>query len=571
MTAIFKFKQSIANQLSRLTQCPSNEILKLMRPSIPSKGGNVSISLPKLNFRLNEQSSVEPKDILNKFEPDEYIQNVNFEDNSLIFTFQETGFTKRVLQQVYKDQDTYGWSHVPKPSNEHNTVLIDYSSPNIAKPFHAGHLRSTILGNFVKQIHEALGYRVIGINYLGDWGKQYGLLAVGFERYGEESKLISDPIQHLYQVYVQINADAETNEEINKQANNYFKRMEEGDPTALKQWERFRNISIQSLSAMYKRLNVKFDVYSGESQVNSYIPKVHDILKKQQLLVTTKQNTVAVNLEKHKLGTCVIQREDGTSLYMTRDLASICMRKDKYSFQKAIYVVGSEQAYYFKQLFQIYKMMMPDSLVDLQHIPFGRIKGMSTRKGTVVFLQDILDTVKERILEYMKKNEGKSQIGNLDQVADQLGTSAIMVQDMKSKREKDYKFSLDRMTDPKGDTGVYLQYTHARAYGIEQKSGIDIDPNCDFSLLKEKEALNLVQSISQFPEMVELAFSTLEPCTIVNYLFKLSNATNAASNHLRVKGTDRDIARARMLLFWSARITLKNGLHLLGIQAINRM
>ncbi|KAI7904024.1 putative arginyl-tRNA synthetase [Cokeromyces recurvatus] len=568
MTAVFKFKQSIANQLSKLTSCPSKDILTLMRPSIPTKGGNMSISLPKLNFTMNAQPNIEAKDILNKFELDEYIQRVTFENNSLFFKFRETEFAKQVLQQVYQDQETYGWAHIPKPVE--STVLVDYSSPNIAKPFHAGHLRSTIIGNFIKQIHEALGYQVIGINYLGDWGKQYGLLAIGFERYGDESKLLSDPIHHLYEIYVKINAEAEADQEINKQANNYFKRMEEGDPVTLKQWERFRNISIQSLSAMYERLNVKFDVYSGESQVNSYIPKVIDMIKEHPLSSNTPENALVIDLEKYNLGTAVIQRADGTSLYATRDLASLLMRKNTYPFQKAIYVVGSEQAHYFKQLFQIAELIMSPSF-NLQHIQFGRIKGMSTRKGTVVFLEDILDTVKERILEYMKKDEGKSQLTHLDKIADQLGTSAILIQDMKSKREKDYKFSLDRMTDPRGDTGVYLQYAHARAYGIEQKSGIEINPDCDFSLLKEKEAMNLIQSISQFPEIVEFAFSSLEPSTIVNYLFKLSNATNAANNSLRVKDMDIDIARARMLLFWSARITLKNGLHLLGIKAIDRM
>lgn len=277
-----------------------------------------------------------------------------------------------------------------------------------------------------------------------------------------------------------------------------------------------------------------------------------------------------MDLEKYNLDKAVIKRADGTSLYMTRDLASVLMRQHEYPFQKAVYVVGSEQAAYFKQMFQISKLMTDPSL-NLQHVGFGRIKGMSTRKGTVVFLQDILDTAKERILEYMYKNEEKSQIKDIDTIADQLGMSAILIQDMKSKRSKDYEFSWDRMTDARGDTGVFLQYAHARVCGIERKYLIDISPNVDFSILNEKEAIDLVQSISQFPEIVENAFSSLEPSTIVNYLFKLSHQISAASQSLRVKDMDQDISEARILLFTCARITLRNGLYLLGIKPIKEM
>lgn len=397
-----------------------------------------------------------------------------------------------------------------------------------------------------------------------------GLLAIGFQKYGDESKLASDPIHHLYEVYVKINADAKEDTMIDRQANEYFKKMEEGDPAALNQWSRFRDMSIKSYASIYDRLNVKFDVYSGESQVNPYISRAHDILNDKHLLTRTKDGAYAVDLEPYNLDTAVIQRADGTSLYMTRDLASVLMRRELYPFQKAIYVVGSEQAAYFKQMFQISKLMTDTSL-NLQHVGFGRIKGMSTRKGTVVFLQDILDTAKERILEYMNNDQEKSQMKDRDAIADQLGMSAILIQDMKSKRGKDYEFSWDRMTDAKGDTGVFLQYAHAKACGIERKSGVEISPNVDFTILKEKEAMDLVQSIAQFPETVETAFASLEPSTLVNYLFKLSHATSAASKFLRVKDMEHDVSKARMLLFWSARITLRNGLYLLGIKPIKQM
>lgn len=397
-------------------------------------------------------------------------------------------------------------------------------------------------------------------------------MAVGFKKYGDRKQLELDPIHHLYQVYVQINADAKLDKDIDRQANEYFKQMEEGDSTALEQWKLFRDMSIKSYASIYNRLNIKFDVYSGESQVNDYIPKALNLLESKNLLQKSKDGALIVDLEKYKLDNVTVQRGDGTSLYVTRDIASIIMRKEKYQFNKAIYAVGSEQSNYFKQLFKVSNLLsLTHDVTDLQHIEFGRIKGMSTRNGTVVFLQDILDLAKEKILDYMNKDEQKRKMKDIETIADQLGISAILIQDMKSKRGKDYEFSWDRMTDSKGDTGVFLQYAHARACGIERKSGVSISPNVDFSILKEKEAIDLIQSISQFPEIVENSFHTLEPCTIVNYLFKLSHATSTATRFLRVKDMDQDISEARMLLFWSARITLRNGLYLLGIKPIKEM
>ncbi|KAI8054950.1 uncharacterized protein B0P05DRAFT_560869 [Gilbertella persicaria] len=557
-TALVRFKKAIAHQLSKHTLWSSEEIMSFMRPHKHLKEGHIAIALPKLNTT---------QDIVSQFQTDDYIEEIQAHHSKLVFRFHQVEFIKQVLHQVYQDKSDYGWAHQPK---QHQTVVIDYSSPNIAKPFHAGHLRSTILGHFAARIHQAFGYQVIGINYLGDWGKQYGLLAVGFDKYGDEEQLALDPIHHLYQVYVKINAEAKENPDIDRQANAYFKRMEEGDPESIKQWQQFRDMSIASYKEIYRRLGIKFDVYSGESQVNPFIAQAHQLLQQNQLLTQTTDGAWTVDLEPYQLGKVIVQRADGTSLYVTRDLASILMRQQTYGFQKALYVVGSEQAKYFSQLFKTANLMSPLPM-DLQHIEFGRIQGMSTRQGTAVFLQDILDTAKAKIMEYMQNDEKKSQIKDLETIADQLGISAILIQDMKSKRAKDYKFSWDRMTDARGDTGVFLQYAHAKACGIERKSNVVVTSDVDYALLKEKEAVELVYSIAQFPEMVESALATLEPCTIVNYLFKLSHATSLASRSLRVKDMNPEIAKVRMLLFWSARMTLSNGLHLLGIKPIQHM
>lgn len=352
--------------------------------------------------------------------------------------------------------------------------MIDYSSPNIAKPFHAGHLRSTILGNFIKRIHDACGYETIGINYLGDWGKQYGLLAIGFNIFGDEVELKKDPIHHLYQVYVKVNQLAKEDPEIDIQANAYFKKMEQGDKEALSQWKKFRELSIDSYKHIYKRLNINFDVYSGESQTEPYIPYVYDMLKKYNLITISKDGAWTIDLEEFKLGKVIIKRADGTSLYMTRDLASLVLRRKMFGqVKKSVYVVGSEQELYLKQLFKISELIHQHDDAwpkELYHANFGRVLGMSTRKGTVVFLQDILDTAKECMIENIKEgNQSKlmdlEQDNTLDSTAENLGSSSVIIQDMLAKRTKNYEFSWDRMTASKGYTGVFLQYTHARMCG----------------------------------------------------------------------------------------------------------
>lgn len=352
--------------------------------------------------------------------------------------------------------------------------MIDYSSPNIAKPFHAGHLRSTILGNFIKRIHDACGYKTVGINYLGDWGKQYGLLAIGFNLFGDEMELQRDPIHHLYQVYVKINSLAKEDSEINTQANAYFKKMEQGDKEALSQWKRFRDLSIDSYKHIYKRLSIDFDVYSGESQTEPYISQIYDMLEKYKLIQISEDGAWTVDLEEYKLGKAIVKRADGTSLYMTRDLASLALRRDMFGeVKKAVYVVGTEQELYLKQLFKISELIHQHDNAwptELYHANFGRVLGMSTRKGTVIFLQDILDTAKEHMLENIKagnqfKLDELEQESRLDQVADNLGSSSVIIQDMVAKRLKNYEFSWDRMTAAKGYTGVFLQYTHARMCG----------------------------------------------------------------------------------------------------------
>ncbi|RUS32373.1 arginyl-tRNA synthetase, partial [Jimgerdemannia flammicorona] len=533
------FKTAIARNISRLTGHTEPFLLGCIeRPKLRSHG-EFSIPIPKLiktPLATGERIVKKPvdlsKELAEKFPQDPLIRTATPQGAFLNFSVHPVEFIRQVVTQVHTECDGYGMH----PSlGRGRTCVVDYSSPNIAKPFHAGHLRSTILGNFVSKVHEACGWKVIGINYLGDWGKQYGLLAVGFDKYGDQAKLEQDPIHHLYEVYIRINKEAETDKEIDVKAKEYFKRMEEGDPytqhpilhpgdeTALSTWRHFRTLSIASYTPLYTRLNIRFDVYTGESETDAHIPRIQDLLAHHNLAITDPADgAVHVDLDRWDLGKPVIRRADGTSLYVTRDLASLAMRRERWAFDRAVYVVGHEQERYLKQVFRIAGLlwggereeeereikrrrieekthvgeeeMEPDNhwTEDLVHVSFGRIHGMSTRKGNVVFLRDILDTARATMLEIMRGNEEKfeeiMEVGTdantgegkegasaqgettarltgeaaVEQIADVVGASAVVVQDMQGRRAKDYDFSWERMTDAIGDTGVYLQYAHAR-------------------------------------------------------------------------------------------------------------
>ena len=310
------------------------------------------------------------------------------------------------------------------------------------------------------------------MNYLGDWGKQFGVLAVGFERYGDEEKLAKDPIHHLYEVYVRINKDIEEegdslpeSESTNGKAREYFKRMEDGDPEALKIWKRFRDFSIEKYIDTYARLNIKYDVYSGESQVSKESMQTALKMFHEKNLTHEDRGATLIDLTKFnkKLGKVIVQKSDGTTLYLTRDVGAAMDRYEKYHFDKMIYVIATQQDLHTAQFFEILKQLGFDWANKLQHVNFGMVQGMSTRKGTVVFLDNILEETKEKMHEVMKKNEAKyAQIDNPDEVADLVGISAVMIQDMQSKRINNYEFKWERMLSFEGDTGPYLQYAHSR-------------------------------------------------------------------------------------------------------------
>lgn len=547
----------------------------LDQPNVMEKG-DLLVPLPRLRLPKGTDFKAKAAEIAEKFNKGGYISEVKAEGQFLQFFFNPKTLFNLVVKDSLTRREDYGYL----PLGVGKKIVIEFSSPNIAKPFHAGHLRSTIIGGFLSNLYEKAGWSVKRINYLGDWGKQFGLLAVGFEKYGNEEKLASDPINHLFEVYIKVNKDIADEGEIeggtNDKARAYFKRMEDGDESALKIWRRFRELSIEKYIDTYARLNIQYDDYSGESQVPQESMKNVTKIFTEKGLIHEDRGAKLIDLTRFnkKLGKCLVEKSDGTSLYLTRDVGEAIRRKEKYDFDKMIYVIASQQDLHTAQFFEILKQMGFDWAKNLEHINFGMVQGMSTRKGTVVFLDNILEETKDKMHEVMKRNESKyEQIEDPEKVADLVGISAVMIQDMQAKRINNYEFKWDRMLSFEGDTGPYLQYAHSRLSSMQRKANIPEEKlvNANFDLLTEPCAASLVRVLAQYPDAIKKALKTSEPSAIVTYLFNLTHIVSQCYDILWVAGQEEQLATARLALYASAKQVLFNGMKLLGLTPVERM
>eukprot|EP01114_Cavostelium_apophysatum_P021285 TRINITY_DN7386_c0_g1_i1.p1 TRINITY_DN7386_c0_g1~~TRINITY_DN7386_c0_g1_i1.p1 ORF type:complete len:618 (+),score=209.90 TRINITY_DN7386_c0_g1_i1:107-1855(+) len=567
-------KRAIAEQISAFAGISIEQVVDSLEVPRKTNIGDLALALPKLNkFKKIEGK---PMDLCKKwaddFKKNDLVLEAVPDGTNLNFKVNKSSAFKQIVDQVFKQKENYGSSN----EGAGQTVIVEFSSPNIAKPFHAGHLRSTIIGNFLKNLHKTLGYNTTAINYLGDWGKQYGLLAIGFQKFGNEQQLLQSPIKHLFDVYVAINKEKEenANSTIDDEARAYFKKMEEGDAEALSLWRKFRDLSIVEYKNIYKRLNVEFDEYSGESLFGKEMEKEVAVLEEKKLMVDN-QGAKIVDLKDVKLDVALIKKKDGATLYITRDIAAAHYRKEKYNFSKMYYVVAAQQNHHFNQLFAVLTKMGYDWVKDCTHINFGMVKGMSTRRGNVVFLTDILEEAKTTMFEVMKKNEKKfAEIEDPERIADIIGISAVVIQDLSARRIKDYTFDLERMTSFEGDTGPYLQYTHTRLCSMERKAleqGVSVNIEADLNLLVESEAHNILADVAKWPSTITRAHQELEPCVIVTYLMGLSHTVSAALEKVRVVGAEKKLAEARLLCYFTARIVIGNGLKMLGLVPLERM
>ena len=474
------------------------------------------------------------------------------------------GFVRRVLEDVMRAGEAYGTSDV----GVGKTVVADYSSPNIAKHLGVHHVRTTMIGHAICNLYRALGYHVVGVNHLGDWGTQFGQLMAAYKHWQEPEPLGHDPVTTLNELYVRFHKEAEDDVALQDEGRAWFRKLEEGDPEARELWERFREVSLEAFAKVYDQLGISFEAYTGES---FFAPMTDEIIQRllDSGIARHSEGAVIVDLEPHKLGIYLLRRSDGAALYYTRDICAAEYRKQEYDFARMIYVVGSEQRLLFQQLLKVLELMGHEWAKDCAHVDFGRVKGMSTRKGTVVLLQDVIDEAVQRVHEIMADKDAVEF--DKDEVARQVGVGAVVFNDLKSRRIKDVKFDWDELLSFDGETGPYVQYTHVRLCSLIERHGRAVDRDSDLSLLVTDEDLALAKLLASLPQVVQDAAEQYEPSFLARCLLDLCGAFNNYYHAHRIVGDDAELTRARIVLVDCLRQVIKNGLRILGLESPERM
>lgn len=482
------------------------------------------------------------------------------------FFLKRGAVVNETLHAVLEGGASYGQSDLGQGRN----VVIDMSSPNIAKPMSMGHLRSTVIGNSISLILAKLGYQPVRVNHLGDWGTQFGKLIVAYQGWGDEATVKADPVKELVKLYVDFHEKAETQPELEDQARAIFKRLEDGDPEMLALWQWFREESLKEFQKVYDLLEVEFDSYNGEAFYNDKMDEIVDILEEKGLLSVDNGATL-VHLEDETLPPALIKKSDGSTLYLTRDLATAYYRKRTYDFAKNLYVMGSEQSVHFKQLQTVLEMMGNEWAKDMAHVPFGLItlngKKLSTRKGKIVLLEEVL---KEAISLARQQIELKNPgLENKDQVARQVGVGAVVFHDLKTERMNSFDFNLEEIVQFEGETGPYVQYTHARSRSILSKYGQEVDLSVEFDL-SDDYAWEVAKKLADYPRIIRQAGDRYEPSVVAKYLVQLAQLFNKYYANSRILDQDAGIA-SRIALVAAVAQVLKDGIHLLGLHAPDKM
>ena len=482
------------------------------------------------------------------------------------FFLERSAFADEVLKEVLELGEHYGdWDY-----GQGRKVVIDMSSPNIAKPMSMGHLRSTVIGNAIANLEKKVGYEPIRINHLGDWGTQFGKLIEAYKLWGSEELVKADPIAELIKLYVRFHEEAELDPTLDDKGRAWFKKLEDGDAEAVRLWEWFRSESLKEFNRVYDLLGVTFDSYNGEAFYNDKMDVVVDMLEDANLLKVDNGATI-VDLEKYDLPPALIKKSDGATLYMTRDLAAANYRKNTYDFAKCIYVVGMEQSNHFKQLKAVLKELNLPWAETIVHIPFGLItlngKKLSTRKGKIILLEGVLKEATELAL---KQIEAKNpSLENKEAVAHAVGVGAVIFHDLKNDRTNNFDFALEEVVQFEGETGPYVQYTHARAMSILRKANHTVDTQAAFSLTDD-DAWEVLKLIENYPNVVRFAEEKCEPSAIAKFVINLAQAFNKYYAHTKVLVED-EAFNSRIALVQTTASLLKQGLALLGVAAPDEM
>lgn len=555
---MINFKKEIANKIAKVTNLNEEELEKYIEVPPNSDLGDYAFPCFKLAKDLRKAPPMIANDIKENIEIDEnIIERIDVVGGYLnIFINKET-LVKTVLEEVAKEDEKYGSSKIGEGKN----AVIEYSSPNIAKPFHIGHLRSTVIGGALYKIYKFLGYNTVGINYLGDWGLQFGKVIAGISLWKDEYDFENNEMESILKTYIRFNKEEKENPELTEMARKCFKKLEDGDKETVELWEHIRKISLENYEKTYKLLNSKFDSYNGEAYYNDKMALVVEELSEKGLLKES-QGAQVVNLEEYNMPPCIIITSAGTTIYATRDLAALKDRINKYDFDKLVYVVGNEQQLHFKQVFKVMELMGYEKYVSrCSHVPFGLIvdkdgEKIGSRKGNSVFLEDILNEAIHKVKDII--NEKNPDLKDKEEVARKVGVGAIIFNDLSNSRIKDEIFDWDMLLNFQGETGPYIQYIYVRTRSLLNKAGyIPEIQDIDFSKLNEKEAISALKLIYTFNEVVQNAADKNEPSILARYLIDLSQNFSTFYNEHKIITDDKAVQNARLFLTYAVRNSIK--------------
>ena len=542
------------------------EIIDLIEIPPNKDMGDYAFPCFKLAKVFRKSPNMIAEELSNKIETNDEISKVINMGGYVNFFVNKSSLAKKVIENVFSQKENYGKSNF----GDGKTVVIDFSSPNIAKPFHIGHIRSTVIGNSLHKIYSSQGYKTERINHLGDYGTQFGKLIVAFKKWGNKEEVEKNPIKELLKLYVMFHDEAEKCPELEDEARAWFTKLENNDKEAKDLWQWFRDESLKEFSRVYDLLDIEFDSYAGESFYSDKMDKVIEKINEKGLLKQS-QGTNIVDLEDFNMPPALITKNDGSTLYMTRDLAAAIYRKETYDFEKCIYVVGSQQTLHFQQLFKVLELMGFEG--NMVHTPFGMVSleegTMSTRKGRVVFLEDVLKQAIEKTKETMLSKNPNAQ--NIDEISKVVGVGAVVFQELSNSRIKDYIFSWERTLSFDGETGPYVQYTHARCCSVLRKADEEITSNINYDLLNDEDSIEVLKIIDSFNKNILNALRKNEPHIITRFVLDLAQAFNKFYHDNPILVKDLELKKARLALVSATRQTLENALALLGMKAPEKM
>lgn len=562
------FKAEIASAIAQTLDIDKNDVLEAVEIPPDKAMGDYAYPCFRLAKVLRKAPPLIAADLAEKIQLPSFAKEVKVVGAYLNFFTDKSVFAETIISKVFAEKENYGKSK----EGEGKNIVIDYSSPNIAKPFHVGHLRSTVIGNAIYKIYEFLGYNCVGINHLGDWGTQFGKLITAYKMWGNAEAVEKDGISELMRIYVKFHEEAEKDPSLNDTARAWFVKMQDGDEEAISLWKWFKDISLKEFERVYKTLDVSFDSYAGESFYNDKMAAVVEELKEKNLLKESN-GAMIVDLEDAKMPPCLIIRSDGGTLYATRDITAALYRKKTYDFEKCIYVTAIDQNLHFAQWFKVIEKMGYDWYKNLVHVPFGLVSlesgKLSTRKGNVVLMEDLLsEAVKKTAAIIEEKNPN---LPNKEEVAKEVGIGAVIFDDLYNGRIKDIVFSWEKMLSFEGETGPYVQYTNARACSVLRKAEEEADGNVDFSLLTDDVTVEVIKLIASFNDKVKDAAERYEPSVVSRYLVDLAQAFNKFYHDNSILNAEENTRKARLAVVKAVSLVLTSGLALLGIKAPEQM